>query len=61
MWPQEGLGAGAFTVLFKNTVEGQAAQIDSAVWGVLGRGLNRQDAEDKRSFKREVGGIRNYF
>jgi len=62
MWPQEGLGAGAFTVLFKNTVEGQAAQIDSAVWGVLGRGLNRQDAEDKREVLRgRLEGIRNYF
>ena len=28
MWPAEGLGAGAFTVLFKNTKEGQANQLD---------------------------------
>lgn len=28
MWPQKGLGAGAFTVLLKNTQEGQAHQID---------------------------------
>lgn len=27
MWPQEGLGAGAFTVLFKNVEEGRANQI----------------------------------
>jgi len=31
MWPQEGLGAGAFTVLFKNTEEGQANQLDPNV------------------------------
>ncbi len=31
MWPQELLGAGAFTVLFKNTEEGEAHQIDSNV------------------------------
>lgn len=31
MWPQEGLGAGAFTVLFKNMAVGQAYQIQSEV------------------------------
>lgn len=31
MWPQEGLGAGAFTVLFKNRSEGQANQLDPDV------------------------------
>ncbi len=29
MWPQEGLGAGAFTVLFKNTESGQPNQLPS--------------------------------
>jgi|GEM_PF-5593973 len=28
MFPQDGLGAGAFTVLFKNTTEGKRNQID---------------------------------
>jgi 16S rRNA C967 or C1407 C5-methylase (RsmB/RsmF family) len=32
MWPQEGLGAGAFTVLFQNTDEGQANQLDIDVF-----------------------------
>lgn len=36
MFPQDGLGAGAFTVLFKNTEEGEKNQIDadflSGVW-----------------------------
>lgn len=32
MWPQERLGAGAFTVLFKNTEEGQANQLDIDVF-----------------------------
>lgn len=31
MWPQERLGAGAFTVLFQNCVEGQAGYINSDV------------------------------
>lgn len=31
MWPHDGLGAGAFTVLFKNTDEGQANQLDRDV------------------------------
>lgn len=41
MWPQEGLGAGAFTVLLKNSLEGEVNYVDE---GFL-RGLNRRDAE----------------
>ena len=36
IWPQERLGAGAFTVLFKNTEEGQANQIDINVFSDQG-------------------------
>ncbi|MBV9387261.1 MAG: RsmB/NOP family class I SAM-dependent RNA methyltransferase [Chroococcidiopsidaceae cyanobacterium CP_BM_ER_R8_30] len=32
MWPQAGLGAGAFTILFKNTIEGQANQLDTDIF-----------------------------
>ena len=35
MWPQAGLGAGAFTVLFKNTTEGQANQLDPDIFSRL--------------------------
>lgn len=36
MWPQDGLGAGAFTVLFKNNEEGAANQFDLDVLSALG-------------------------
>jgi 16S rRNA C967 or C1407 C5-methylase (RsmB/RsmF family) len=39
MWPHEGLGAGAFTVLFKNTKSGQANHIPD-VLRVLGKNTN---------------------
>lgn len=35
MWPQDQLGAGAFTALFKNTDEGQLNQIDPSALSVL--------------------------
>ncbi len=47
MWPQERLGAGAFTVLLKNTEEGEVNQLDhtvlseSRVFSVLEKDLNR--------------------
>jgi 16S rRNA C967 or C1407 C5-methylase (RsmB/RsmF family) len=31
IWPQDGLGAGAFTALFKNTEEGEKYQLDSDI------------------------------
>ncbi|MBD2061693.1 RsmB/NOP family class I SAM-dependent RNA methyltransferase [Funiculus sociatus GB2-A5] len=37
MLPQDGLGAGAFTALFKNTEEGEAKQIDLDVLSIIAR------------------------
>ncbi len=54
MWPQEGLGAGAFTVLFKNTEEGQTNQIDPDVWSGL---VNSKPG----GVLRELGGIGDNF
>lgn len=36
MWPHERFGAGAFTVLFKNCAEGQAAKTNSSIWSQPG-------------------------
>lgn len=36
MWPQDGLGAGAFTALFQNNEEGVANQLDTEVLTALG-------------------------
>lgn len=36
MWPQDGLGAGAFTVLFKNSVDGKINQLDPEVFAKHG-------------------------
>ncbi len=54
MWPQEGLGAGAFTILFKNTEEGQTNQIDPDVWSGLGN-------SKPGGVLRELGGIGDDF
>ncbi|BAY23361.1 hypothetical protein NIES2100_31260 [Calothrix sp. NIES-2100] len=36
LFPQDSLGAGAFTVLFQNTAAGEAQEVDQEVWSKLG-------------------------
>ncbi|KAB8320650.1 RsmB/NOP family class I SAM-dependent RNA methyltransferase [Tolypothrix campylonemoides VB511288] len=46
MFPQDRLGAGAFTVLFKNTQEGERKEIDVEVLSTIWMNTNREDINE---------------
>jgi 16S rRNA C967 or C1407 C5-methylase (RsmB/RsmF family) len=46
MFPQDKLGAGAFTVLFKNTQEGERKEIDVEVLSAVWMNTNREDIKE---------------
>lgn len=46
MFPQDRLGAGAFTVLFQNTQEGEAKEIDVEVLSAVWMNTNREDIKE---------------
>ncbi|MBW4630814.1 MAG: RsmB/NOP family class I SAM-dependent RNA methyltransferase [Iphinoe sp. HA4291-MV1] len=46
IFPQDRLGAGAFTVLFKNTEEGETKEIDVEALSPVWMNTNREDAAD---------------
>lgn len=46
MFPQDGLGAGAFTMLLKNTQEGEGKEVDVEVLPGVWVNMNRRGAED---------------
>lgn len=46
MFPQDKLGAGAFTVLFKNTQEGERKEIDVEVLSTIWTNTNREDTKE---------------
>jgi len=43
MFPQDGLGAGAFTVLLKNTDEGEVKEVDWDVFSKVWVNMNREE------------------
>lgn len=46
LFPQDRLGAGAFTVLFHNTAEGERNEVDFDALSGVWRNINRRGAED---------------
>ncbi|GAB1544070.1 RsmB/NOP family class I SAM-dependent RNA methyltransferase [Scytonema sp. NUACC21] len=46
MFPQDGLGAGAFAALFKNTDKGEGKMIDVESLSAIWKNINHGDAED---------------
>jgi hypothetical protein len=46
MFPQDKLGAGAFTVLFQNTQEGERKETDVEVLSAIWMNTNREDIKE---------------
>lgn len=46
MFPQDRLGAGAFTVLFKNTEEGEGKEVDVEALSAVWMNTNREDTKE---------------
>jgi hypothetical protein len=50
LFPQDRLGAGAFTVLFHNTAEGERNEVNFDALSGVWRNINRRGAEDTEDF-----------